>query len=45
MVRAPPNRKAKGAAKIQFDDILDDESYDVESSGIDNNDEPFSLVW
>jgi hypothetical protein len=44
MVRAPPNRKAKGVAKIQFDDILNDERYDFESSDIDNNDEPFGLV-
>jgi hypothetical protein len=26
MVRGPPNKKAKGVAKIQFDDILDDET-------------------
>jgi hypothetical protein len=45
MVKTPPNKKAKGIAKIQFDDILDDESYDFESSDIKNNDKPSSLVW
>jgi hypothetical protein len=37
--------KAKGVTRIQFDDILDDESYDFELNDIDSNDEPSSLVW
>lgn len=45
MVRDPPNKKAKDVAKIQFDDILDDENYDLESRDIDSNDKPSSLVW
>jgi hypothetical protein len=44
LVRAPPNKKAKGTARIQFDDILDDESYDFELNDIDSNDEPSGLV-
>jgi hypothetical protein len=44
MVRAPPNMKAKGIARIIFDDILDDESYDFELNDINSNDKPFSLV-
>jgi hypothetical protein len=38
--RAPPTRKARGFAKIQIDDLLDDEqSFDFESSGTDNNED------
>jgi hypothetical protein len=44
MVKAHPNKMTKGATKIQFDDILDDESYDFESSSIDNNNKPSSVV-
>lgn len=44
MVKAPPNKKAKGTGRIQFHDILDDESYDFELNNIDSNDEPSGLV-
>jgi hypothetical protein len=46
--RAPPpplTRKAKGAAQIQFDDLLDDEqSFDFESSCTDSDEEHSSLI-
>ncbi len=43
--RGPPTRKAKGVAKIQIDDLLDDEqSFDFESSGTDSNEEHSGLA-
>jgi hypothetical protein len=42
---APPTMKAKGVAKMLIDDLLDDEqSFDFESSNIDNDEEHFGLV-
>jgi hypothetical protein len=41
----PPTRKAKGATKIQIDDLLHDEqSFDFESSSTNNNEKHYGLV-
>jgi hypothetical protein len=43
MVRGPPNKKAKGVAKIQFDDILDDETMILNQETLMAMTNP--LVW